>query len=177
MMVLYSYYLNEERFRNWYLNETVTEIRGFPKIDHSGIGVRIVFKKNKFSKKATSNRDRTLDPSTVVLTSCVQSWCFTNCANPHCLKDWDLKDPYIIMLYRFQLNPLSSKTPKVNWCTNKSCVKDPSINTCPDSSVGKAWDCTQEVRTTVLGSRVLSQLEVTFFAEFYLVLIQFWHRC
>ena len=52
--------------------------------------------------------------------------------------DWDLKDPYIIMLYWFQLNPPS---PKVNWCTNKSGVKYPSINTCQDTSVVKAWYC------------------------------------
>ena len=51
----------------------VVHNRGFPKIDHSGIDTRIVFKKNKFSKKVTSNRVRTLDPRTVVLTSCVQS--------------------------------------------------------------------------------------------------------
>ena len=30
---------------------------------------------------------------------------------------------------------------KNNRCTNKNRVKDLSINTCQDSSVGKAWDC------------------------------------
>ena len=46
--------------------------RGFLKIDHSGIDTRIVLKINKFSKKVSSNRDRTLHPRTV-LTSCIQS--------------------------------------------------------------------------------------------------------
>ena len=31
-------------------------IRGFPKVDHSGIDARIVLEQNKFTKKATSNR-------------------------------------------------------------------------------------------------------------------------
>ena len=48
-------------------------IRGFPKTDHSGIDARVVLKIDKFSKKVTSSRDITLDPRTVVLTSCVQS--------------------------------------------------------------------------------------------------------
>ena len=45
---------------------------------------------------------------------------------------------FVVMLYWFQLTPPS---PKVNWCTNKSGVKDPSINTCPDSWDGKTWHC------------------------------------
>ena len=47
------------------------------------------------------------------------------------MKDWDFKDPYIVMLYWSQLNPLS---PKVIWCTNMSGAIYPSINTCQDSS-------------------------------------------
>ena len=47
-------------------------IQGFPKIDHSGISARIGLEQNKFSKKATSNKTKTLNPRTVVLTSCVQ---------------------------------------------------------------------------------------------------------
>ena len=33
------------------------DISGFPEIDHSGTGDRIVLKQNKFSKEATSERD------------------------------------------------------------------------------------------------------------------------
>ena len=35
------------------------------------------------------------------------------------------------------------------------------------STVGQAWDCTQEVSTTVLGSRVLSLWEVTFLLNLF----------
>ena len=38
------------------------------------------------------------------------------------------------------------------------------------STVAKAWDCTQELSTTVLGLRVQALLEVVFFAEFILLL-------
>ena len=55
----------------------------------------------------------------------------------------------IVLLYWFQLNPLN---PKVNWCTNKSGVKDPSINTCHDTSDGKAWDCDFVWSNTILAS-------------------------
>ena len=49
-------------------------IRGFPKVDHSGLNARIVLEQNSFTQKnATSNRTWTLDPRTVVLISCVQS--------------------------------------------------------------------------------------------------------
>ena len=34
------------------------------------------------------------------------------------------------------------------------------------STVGKAWDCTQEMSTTVLGLRVQTLLGIDFFAEF-----------
>ena len=75
-----------------------------------------------------------------------------NCANSHCLKNWDFKAPFIIMLFWFQLNPKLS--PKVNWCTNKSRVKYLSINTCEDSSVGKAWDSNKRA-TKVLISQLM----------------------
>ena len=47
-------------------------IRGFTKIDNSGIDARIELEQNKFSKNVSSNRNCTLNPRTVVLTSCVQ---------------------------------------------------------------------------------------------------------
>ena len=62
--------------------------------------------------------------------------------------------------------PLS---PKVNWCTNKRGVKDPSTNTCQYSWDGKAWDCKHKkwALQTVLGSRVQSVLEVTFLQNWF----------
>ena len=56
--------------------------------------------------------------------------------------DWNLKDPYIVMLYWFQQILLSAK---VNWYTNKSGVKYPLIKTRQDGSVRKAWDCNRRV--------------------------------
>ena len=109
--------------------------RDFPKIDHSGSSTLIVLEKNKFSKKVTSYGDWIRNPRTVALASCVYSLSLPNCAYSHCFKDWDFKDPCIVMLYWFQLIPLSSKS---IWRTNKSWVKDPSVNTC---QVGKAWNC------------------------------------
>ena len=55
---------------------------------------------------------------------------------------------------------------KINLCTNKSGVKDPSINTCQDCSDGKAWDCTHKKWT--LQSRVPGSIPVrgNIFAEF-----------
>ena len=55
--------------------------------------------------------------------------------------------------------------PKVNLCTYKSRVKDPSIST---------WELAQFDRhgtgnTIVIGSKVLSLLVVTFFAQFILL--------
>ena len=51
-------------------------------------------------------------------------------------------------------------SPKVNWCKKKRWVKDPSINTCKDSSDGKAWDSPRvKVSIPVRGN---------FFAEFIL---------
>ena len=40
--------------------------QGFSKIDHSGCAARIVLEQNEFSKKVTSNRDWTRDPTTLV---------------------------------------------------------------------------------------------------------------
>ena len=66
---------------------------------------------------------------------------------------------------KYPSNPWS---PKVNWCTNKSGVKDPSINTCQDISDGKAWDCKHKKwATTVLWLRVQSQLEETFLLNLF----------
>ena len=79
-------------------------VRGFHKIDYSGSSARTILEQNKFSKKVTSYRDSTCDPLHVFTVSCLP-----NCANSHCLKDWDFKDPYIVMLYWFQLSPLSPK--------------------------------------------------------------------
>ena len=55
----------------FYLSQRNGHNRGFPKIDKIGIDSRFILK-NEFSKKGTSNRDRTLHPRTVVLT-CVQT--------------------------------------------------------------------------------------------------------
>ena len=63
-----------------------SHIRVFAKVDHSGNDARIVLGQNQFSKKSY-----TLDPITVVF----PVPCLSNCANSHCLKDWDFKDPYI----------------------------------------------------------------------------------
>ena len=63
-------------FKHFLSNFVIIIIRGFPKVDHSGIKARIVSERNKFTKKATSNRTLTLDPRTVVLTSSVQSHTF-----------------------------------------------------------------------------------------------------
>ena len=71
-----------------YMNSVVgthllfTTIRGFPKIDHSDIDARIVLEQNRFSKKATPNRTRNLNPRTVVLTACVQSHALTTVLIP-----------------------------------------------------------------------------------------------
>ena len=48
-------------------------IRVFPKIDRSGTASRIVSEQNNFSKKVTSNGDWTLNPRTIVVTSCAYS--------------------------------------------------------------------------------------------------------
>ena len=64
------------------------------------------------------------------------------------------------MLYWFQLNP------KVNYCTNTSGVKAPSINTWQDSSVWKAWDCNRRT-AKVLGAQVQYLLEVTFLLNLF----------
>ena len=50
---------------------------------------------------------------------------------------------------------------KVNWCTNKIRVKYPSINTCQDNSVGKAWCCNKRA-TEGPWFKVQSLLQVTF---------------
>ena len=65
-------------------------------------------------------------------------------------------DPYIVTVYLFQSHHLS---PKVNWYTNKSEVKYPSINTCQVqlSQVG--------INLEHRRSQVQSPLEVTFFAR------------
>ena len=67
--------------------------------------------RKKFSKNLTSNRNWTLDPRTVS-TAHFLSLMPYHCARSHCLKDWDFNDPYIVMLYWFQLNPLSSSVQK-----------------------------------------------------------------
>ena len=36
--------------------------------------------------------------------------CLPNCANSHCLKDWDFKDPYVVMLCWFQLKSQVQKS-------------------------------------------------------------------
>ena len=79
----------------------------------------------------------------------------------------ETNDPYVVMLYWFQLNPHS---PKVNWCANKSEVKDPSINTCQDCSDGKAWDCKHK-KWALQGS---IPVKGNFFCRIYFALTQFW---
>ena len=66
----------------------------------------------------------------------------------------------------FELLPPATKLGQ-GYMHNKSGVKDPSINTCQDSSVGKAWDCKEEVNNTILGSRVKSLLEGTFLLNLF----------
>ena len=80
---------------------------GFPKVDHSGRSARIVLEQINSAKKTTSNRTWTLDPRTVCTTHFLSLMPYP-CPRSHCLKDWDLNDPYVGMLYLFQLNPLSS---------------------------------------------------------------------
>ena len=82
-------------------------IRVFPKVDHSGRSARIVLDQINSAKKMTSNRSWTLDPRTVYAAHFLSLMAYP-CARSHCLKDWDLNDPYLAMLYWFQLNPLSS---------------------------------------------------------------------
>ena len=88
-------------------------IRGFPKVDHSGRSARIVLEQINSAKKKTSpNRTWTLDPG---CTAHFLSLMPYPCARSHCLKDWDFNDPYIAMIYWFQLTPLSSsKSKKIN---------------------------------------------------------------
>ena len=52
--------------------------------------------------------------------------CLVNCANSHCLKEWDFNNLYVVMLYWFQLNTLKSKSQLMH---KQSWVKNPSINT------------------------------------------------
>ena len=61
--------------------------QGFPKIDHSGCTARIVLEQNEFSKKVTSNRDWTRDPTTLVALL-LQSHVFPNSGSvaPKCIK-------------------------------------------------------------------------------------------
>ena len=62
--------------------------------------------------------------------------------------------------YWFQDNYLS---PKINWCTNKSKIKYPLLNTYQVSSVRKKWWCNTRCATNgVLGSQVQSPLGVNF---------------
>ena len=47
-----------------------------------------------------------------------------------------------------------SLSSKVNWWTKKNGVKYPSINTCQDSSVGKAWDCKHKKWAMVVREKI-----------------------
>ena len=86
--------------------------RGFPKVDHSGIDARIVLEQiNSAKNKTTSNRNWTLNPRTVSTAHFLSLMPYP-CARSHHLKDWDFNDPYIAMVYWFQLNPLSSSKSK-----------------------------------------------------------------
>ena len=74
------------------------------------------------------------------------------------------------MLYWFQLNPPS---PKVNWYTYKSGVKDPSTRTSQDSSDWKAPDCDHYSPR----SRVQALSDDNYLAVIFFALVQFLHRC
>ena len=64
---------------------------------------------------------------------------------------------------KLQLNPPSSFKSKSQFMPR---VKYPSINTCQDSSVGKAWNCNRKANK-VLGSQVQSLLEVICLLNFF----------
>ena len=51
--------------------------------------------------------------------------CLANSANSHYLEDWDFNDPYLVMLYWCQWNPLSPPIPKVNDAQTKVGLKIP----------------------------------------------------
>ena len=78
----------------------INAIRGFPKVDHSGIDSRIVLEKINSAKKTSSNRTWTLNPRTVCTAHFLSLMPYP-CARSHCLKDWDFNDPYVVMLYWF----------------------------------------------------------------------------
>ena len=143
----------------------VIDNRGFPKGDHSGIGARIVLEQYKFTKKATSNRTWTLNPRTVVLTSCVQS---------HAFLPTELSGQ---MLIQGSLTQLLC----INWLldfrgTERILLKSIKhdyiriIKVSVFQAVGiSSWQegCTQDMSTTVLGSRVQVLLQVSFLVNLF----------
>ena len=101
-----------------YMNSVVgthllfTTIRGFLKIDHSDIDARVVLEQNRFSKKATPNRTRTLNPRTVVLISRVQSHALTTVL----IHITSMTEMIIIKSYSIDLSLILSVplSPKIN---------------------------------------------------------------
>ena len=65
----------------------------------------------KNSAKTTFNRTWTLDPKTDCAAHFLSLMPY-HCARFYVLKDWDFNDLYVVMLYWFQLNPLSSSKSK-----------------------------------------------------------------
>ena len=100
-----------------------------------------------------------------MLTSCVHSHAFC----PTVLIAWNTVN---LLSHPLMISAKSSVSlsPKVNWCTNKSSVRDPSTNTCPDSSVGKkAWDTRSDHYF-----RESSIVKVHFH---YTFLFEIWRKC
>ena len=83
------------------------------------------------------------------------------------MKDWDFNDPYIAMLYWFQLNPLSSSKSKKSIEHDYIMIIKVSVFQAMGPSTGVRHE-RQEMISTVLGSRVQLLLEVTVLLIFFL---------
>ena len=147
--------------------------RGFPKVDHSGINARIVLEQINSTKKNSSNRTLTLDPRTVYTVHFLSLIPYP-CARSHCLKDWDFNDPYIAMLYWFQLNPLSPSKSKKLIEHDYIRIIEVTVFQGMGSSTGVRHERQEVSSPRVEGS---SPVRGSFFLLNLFALIQFWHRC
>ena len=95
------------------------------------------------------------------------------CARSHFLKDWDFNDPYIAMIYWFQLNPLGSSKSKKSIEHDYIRIIKVSVFQEMGSSTGVRHE-RQEVSSTVSPMvEDSTPARSNFFADFF-SLIQFW---
>ena len=125
--------------------------RGFPKVDHSDIDARIVLEQNKFSKQKLAligNEPLTLGMSFMLHFALVPC----HCARSYCMEDWDFNDPYVVVLYWFQLNSLSSSKTKNQVGFNQSHFWNLWESSLGSLALPKIWT---EISDTVIFRLVL----------------------